>query len=408
LRQNPELDINQVAFTSEEYFVWSRLDGFTSTRQVILMMGFAPDKTIGILRSLRERGAVLVPGETAASVRGRMARATTEPAPHPSTEATAMTTEATEAATAMVTATAAATAVTIDATVAQAGFAAGSGNRPATRPAAGSGNRPAASQPAASGPSPSAIDRDTLDDDERAALDAADIDLDEATRVRILAVRRSLRRTDYFQLLGVDPDVDRRGLKRSYFRLSKEFHPDRFFGKRTGAFGGWLSEIFQSLARAFEVLSDPRRRSEYVAALSGTPVGPGTGAPQTRADYAAELFERACSAEMQGDRPEAIRLFAAALKVDEKPRYLRRAATCAIAAGALAEAETWARRAAELRPDDASIARVVADMLRASKRLDEAEQVLLGAIAMDTDNDVLAGELAADLAAVRQRLGRGA
>ena len=62
-RQNPRFSPD-AAFTSEDYFVWSRLDGRTSLRDIILMVGLGTERAIHILRKLRSRGAVLLPGET--------------------------------------------------------------------------------------------------------------------------------------------------------------------------------------------------------------------------------------------------------------------------------------------------------------------------------------------------------
>src|SRR5690606_28493945 len=93
------------------------------------------------------------------------------------------------------------------------------------------------------------VELEDLDDEERAAL-VESVDLPEAARRRIIEVRRKLDKS-YFELLGVEPGVGKRQLKRAYFRLSKEFHPDRHYGLTLGSFGPWLREIFQAATRAF-------------------------------------------------------------------------------------------------------------------------------------------------------------
>ena len=65
-----------------------------------------------------------------------------------------------------------------------------------------------------------------------------------------------------FALLEVDPAVDKKELRRSYFRLSKEFHPDRYYGRKLGVYQRKLQQLFAALSSAFELLSDDGRRAE--------------------------------------------------------------------------------------------------------------------------------------------------
>ncbi|RTZ91746.1 MAG: hypothetical protein DSY92_03805, partial [Planctomycetota bacterium] len=59
----------------------------------------------------------------------------------------------------------------------------------------------------------------------------------------------------YRERLGVEPDADLRAIKRAYFELSREFHPDRFFRCELGPYTERLSLIFKTIAEAYEVLS---------------------------------------------------------------------------------------------------------------------------------------------------------
>jgi hypothetical protein len=69
---------------------------------------------------------------------------------------------------------------------------------------------------------------------------------------------------DAFELLEVTDGADKKEIKRAYFKLSKEFHPDRFFGKNLGPYRERVSRIFQSVKAAFELLSDDARRNAYL------------------------------------------------------------------------------------------------------------------------------------------------
>ena len=345
-RQNP-LFTPGTGFTTEDYFVWSRLDGHTSLHDVILMLGLGTERSVEILRSLRRQGAVLLPGEEAYRV--------TPGDP----------------------------------------VSRSRGDRPVGEP-----HRPA---PAPAPPPPAG----QLHDEEARAMQEA-VQLQDHEKRRIIELMRLVRAGDYFAVLGVPRDVDRRELKRAYFRMSKEFHPDRHYKQELGSFGPWLSRIFETATTAFQVLDDDDRRAQHVAALDGggsvRRAGTESGS-QNRSQHAAEIFQRGCDAEVAGDKEGALKLLGAAVRVDPQPRYLRRAASCALACGRLSEAEEYAKKAANLRSDDASYARVLADVHRAAGRLNEAEEVLLRALQLPSASDLLARELEADLAAVRAARG---
>ncbi|MCG8421995.1 MAG: DnaJ domain-containing protein [Proteobacteria bacterium] len=385
LRPNPEFDAANHPFDSDSYFVWSRIDGVTSIRDIILMVGFPIDHTIAILNQLRECGALLLPGENPASVIHRLNRARAKTATGPR-RAAAPTAER-----------------RIRRVTGRTGEPAKSPGRAPTDdsiPAVPTGP----SKPAASPQKDSLNDLEPLDAEESTAM-LAEVTLSEESKVRIIAMRRKLRRANYFNLLGVPTEVDKRELKRAYRRLSKAFHPDRYYGRKTGPFGPWLAEIFETLTKAFDVLSDGKMRAQYMIAIQGGAT-PARVEAQTQTEYAAELFERGRQNETSGDLAVALKLFAAAVRLDPQTRYLSRAARCALAAQRLREAEEYASKAAELEPDDPSILRVLADVYRAFGKLRHAEEVLVSALALKSENDVLGKGLRTDLAQVRAELDR--
>ena len=79
----------------------------------------------------------------------------------------------------------------------------------------------------------------------------------------VLYYHYHLRRVTYYDLLGIEPHSGRREVKLAYFRLSKAFHPDRWYRQDTGDFGEMIEDVFKWLNRAYGVLSSPRKRKGY-------------------------------------------------------------------------------------------------------------------------------------------------
>lgn len=67
---------------------------------------------------------------------------------------------------------------------------------------------------------------------------------------------------DYYAILGVSPDASEQELREAWEIAAQRFHPDT--NEAPGA-----PLLFQGISTAYEVLSDPQRRSEYDRAFSG-------------------------------------------------------------------------------------------------------------------------------------------
>lgn len=383
LRVSAGFDPLKAAVGPDEYFVLSRIDGNQSLREVLLATGLPVDRAIAIVTRLRSIGALLLPGEAAVSVSpGASAPPAAARAPtSPIARARTVTPAARNT-----------TATPVP-------------SRTAT-PTAAPGRAPTASEAVGRAPAPALASTPELSHDlslqnpTRDELDALAEDnvLSDKIRRRILAMQRLISRGDPHALLGVSGAADAKTLKRAYFVLSKEVHPDRYYGKSLGTFAGRLSQVFEETSRAYARLTGTDRS----APAARTPTN---DQPQTPQEYAAELFERACQVEVSGDALGAMKLFAAAVRVDPQIKYLRRATNCALQAGQPRTAVEYAKKANALAPNDVSSARLLAGAFRAAGKLSDAEEVLVMAMAMKSENDVLTTELRNDLAEVRRLLG---
>jgi len=382
LRVSPGFDPLKAAVGPQEYFVLSRIDGLQTLRDVLLATGLPVERAITIVQRLRSLGALLVPGETEPA--GAAARSSATPA----------------------SSTSAVPPQVRPSAPASSGHGAGSPPSPrgpasSAPPPTSSGLRRAASnQPPPPPPSEREPEHDlTLPETTASELAALreDVELDDRIRRRILAMARLADGRDPWALIGLPSGSEPRDLKRAYFKLSKEIHPDRYFGQRLGGFAERLPFVFEALSRAYARLTSPDRPR-------GEPQVGKSEQPQTPQEYAAELFERACQLEVGGDHLDAMKLFAAAVRVDPQARYLRRAASCALAAAQPRSAVEYAKKAHSLAPNDPSSARLLAAAFRAAGKLSDAEEVLVMAMALKSENDVLTSELRHDLADVRRLL----
>jgi len=227
-----------VSLTPEDYFVLSRVDGKTSLRQICQLMSgmMAEAKVVDVLRKLKVAGAI-----TVGVAKGTPAKPLVgAPAPVPVATPPGTTLRQSTAIPPRNPTPPAAEAAREAAIAEAVAEAAKPPGKPVTRPV---------------------VQIDT------SLFDEPNVDLELEQKRRILEVHALLSVATHFELLEVATDADKKDIKRSYFKLSKEFHPDRFYKRALGTYVEKLAEIFKGLNHAFEVLSDDGRRAAYMLAL---------------------------------------------------------------------------------------------------------------------------------------------
>jgi len=91
-------------------------------------------------------------------------------------------------------------------------------------------------------------DGEDLTPDQRAAIDTACDGIDTKT---------------FYEVLLLPKTADAKAVKRSYYRLSKEYHPDKFYRKNLGRYKTQLELLFNKITEAYRVLGDYETREEY-------------------------------------------------------------------------------------------------------------------------------------------------
>ena len=197
----------------------SRIDGTQTLRDVLLATGLPVERGVAIVRRLRSIGALLLPGESAAPA-AAAAAARGAPGGHALRRGPA-------------------------AGRTRADRLGGSGADHAAVDA--SDARPPRAQAARRAPAPADLAAEprasrarrlaAAADRRRAARAVEAVELDDAERRRILAMARLVAtprpvRDPRRAATAPTPSA----LKRAYFKLSKDVHPDRYYGKQLGSF----------------------------------------------------------------------------------------------------------------------------------------------------------------------------
>ena len=97
---------------------------------------------------------------------------------------------------------------------------------------------------------------------------------------------------DYFAVFGLPRklELDGKALERSFYRLSREIHPDRF-AQATAAKQLWSLEQTSLLNDAYRTLKQPITRTEYLLRLEGVTLADEKSAAKVPADLLEEVFE---------------------------------------------------------------------------------------------------------------------
>jgi tetratricopeptide (TPR) repeat protein len=133
---------------------------------------------------------------------------------------------------------------------------------------------------------------------------------------------KEAEKQNYFELLGIGKDASDAEIRKVYFKLAKDFHPDRLrnISNEQSRRNGEL--LFGRMSEAYNTLVDSKKREEYVA---GVTMGMDSNDATEKAGKILEseaLFQRARNIVKQGDLRKAKELLDKAIELHaDEPEY---------------------------------------------------------------------------------------
>jgi tetratricopeptide (TPR) repeat protein len=147
-------------------------------------------------------------------------------------------------------------------------------------------------------------------------LAAPGAEAERALKKKLLDDLDRMRRQTYFEILGLSRSASAADVRKAYFALAREYHPDKIAGTMGDEVRQLAGEIYDLVTRANDVLADPTERDAYVEQI-------GAGARKKEVSdevskiLAAEgKFQRGETFLRKGRIPDALQAFQDAVRLD--------------------------------------------------------------------------------------------
>jgi curved DNA-binding protein CbpA len=134
-------------------------------------------------------------------------------------------------------------------------------------------------------------------------------------REALLAIAPRARERDLFVRLGVAETCGRDDAKKAFLALARQFHPDRFGTPGLADLQDVVRDFFAAVNEAYEVLSDDRKRIEYLRRRGGAAADPA------RAEAGRVDFQKGEACLRTRDYPRARGFLESAIRADPRPAY---------------------------------------------------------------------------------------
>ena len=143
-------------------------------------------------------------------------------------------------------------------------------------------------------------------------------DVNSAFLEKVEELYGKLQSVDFYGIFGIEKQATPAEIKKAYYRVAKEFHPDRHFFLPSETLKNKLNAIFSCITEAHKVLSDPTMRREYDYKLSAR----HPKIERSNVEMAREKFREGKTAFKEKSYAEAEKLFGQAVYLDSSvPDY---------------------------------------------------------------------------------------
>jgi len=133
---------------------------------------------------------------------------------------------------------------------------------------------------------------------------------EKAFEKRVDEFMKKIQAGDPYDLLELERGADSDSIKGNYFRLAREFHPDKYYESEDSALKDKLTTIFDAITDAYNRLKE--QSGQETVATAATPAAPTDGRD------ADTLLKQGIAGFKKGDFAEAARLFRAAVEANGK------------------------------------------------------------------------------------------
>ena len=175
----------------------------------------------------------------------------------------------------------------------------------------------------------------------------------QQNKQNILAAFEAAKTQDHYEILGIRRDANPNEIKRAYFKLAKDYHPDRHFASGLEELREALDTLFHQITQAYDTLIAEDKRSEYDFKIASQKAGARqetetagiTTNPEGRARLGLQAFKK-------GDLKTAAFYFELAIRAapSKGSYHALLAQTLFQTKGRMRDAEIHYKRAIELDP----------------------------------------------------------